>query len=173
MQPWLVGGMSNGKRLFLRFFVETGRMAAPSGLGPRISRLLKQIYPRDRAKLIARRFKVSESTAERWLRGHAPTTQYIEEMYAEWGITFVKAVFIEAFQNEDPRIAALEAGYRQEKTSKESSLQGVPTDQKYGSRQPEYSARTLPNPLIEGLIASVPRETFLSRLARTLGFSKL
>lgn len=148
-------------------------MAVPSGLGPRISRLLKQIYPRDRAKLIARRFKVSESTAERWLRGHAPTTQYIEEMYAEWGITFVKAVFIEAFQNEDPRIAALEAGYRRTQTSKDSLVESVPSDQKYGSRQPEYSARTIPNPLIEGLIASVPRETFLSRLARTLGFSKL
>jgi hypothetical protein len=165
--------MGSGKPLFKEFFVETGRMAAPSGLGPRISQLLKQIYPRDRAKLIARRFKVSESTAERWLRGHAPTTHYIEEMYAEWGIRFVQAVFIEAFQNEDPRIAALEAGYRQKQNSDESLVQSVPSDQKYGSRQPEYSARILPNPLIESLIASMPPETFLSRLARTLGFSRI
>lgn len=78
------------------------------GLGPRVAAFLKTAYPQHRAKLIARDFRVSTGTAERWLSGHAPTAAHIEEMYAKWGERFARAIFPEAFIQNDERLAMLE-----------------------------------------------------------------
>lgn len=77
------------------------------GVGPRVADFLRQVYPRNRAKMIAREFGVSDSTAERWLSDHAPTTNHLEQMYAKWGEAFVRAIFPEAFANNDSRLKDL------------------------------------------------------------------
>lgn len=79
----------------------------PNGIGPRVARFLRATYPQDRAKLIARRFGVSLSTAQRWLDGHAPTTAHLEAMFALWGEPFVRALFPEAFAAHDRHAVAL------------------------------------------------------------------
>lgn len=79
----------------------------PNGIGPRVARFLRATYPQDRAKLIARRFGVSLSTAQRWLDGHAPTTAHLEAMFALWGEAFVRALFPEALAAHDRHAAAL------------------------------------------------------------------
>ena len=73
----------------------------PSGIGPRTAVFLRQRYPRDRAKLIAGQFRVSVSTAQRWLDGTAPTTSQLEAMFALWGADFLRVVFAEAFVLQD------------------------------------------------------------------------
>ena len=80
----------------------------PSGIGPRTAVFLRERYPRDRAKLIAGQFRVSVSTAQRWLDGTAPTTSQLEAMFALWGTDFLQAVFAEAFVLQD-RSATLDA----------------------------------------------------------------
>lgn len=65
------------------------------GLGPRVAQFLRRRYKSDRAKLLARDFKVSTSTAQRWLDGVAPTTAHLEEMVDRWGRSFVTAIFLE------------------------------------------------------------------------------
>lgn len=84
--------------------VSSGR---PAGIGPRVALFLRETYDQDRAKLLARQFRVSVSTAQRWLDGHAPTTAHLEAMCALWGASFVSAVFVEAFAARDPHVAAL------------------------------------------------------------------
>ncbi|WP_198384227.1 hypothetical protein [Roseomonas sp. KE2513] len=79
------------------------------GVGPRTAEFLRQRYPKSRAKLIARDFGVSIGTAERWLRGAAPTVAHIEQMTALFGEEYVRVVFAEAFASQDQRVAALEA----------------------------------------------------------------
>ena len=69
----------------------------PSGIGPRTAVFLRERYPRDRAKLIAGQFRVSVSTAQRWLDGTAPTTSQLEAMFALWGADFLRVIFAEAF----------------------------------------------------------------------------
>src|SRR4051794_20791050 len=78
-------------------------------VGPRVAEFLREAYPKHHAKLIARDFKVSPSTAERWLAGHAPTVSHLEEMTGRWGERFIAAVFREAFERRDQRIALIEA----------------------------------------------------------------
>ena len=73
----------------------------PSGIGPRTAVFLRERYPRDRAKLIAGQFRVSVSTAQRWLDGTAPTTSQLEAMFALWGADFLRTVFAEAFVLQD------------------------------------------------------------------------
>jgi hypothetical protein len=80
----------------------------PSGIGPRTAVFLRERYPRDRAKLIAGQFRVSMSTAQRWLDGTAPTTSQLEAMFALWGADFLRTVFAEAFVLQD-RSATLHA----------------------------------------------------------------
>ncbi|MCZ8102307.1 MAG: hypothetical protein O9972_30995 [Burkholderiales bacterium] len=63
------------------------------GVGPRCATWLKEVYPANRGKLIARDFRVSESTAWRWLAGEAPTVRVLEEMGAKWGRPFLNYVF--------------------------------------------------------------------------------
>ena len=63
------------------------------GVGPRCAIWLKEIYPANRGKLIARDFRVSESTVWRWLAGEAPTVRALEEMGAKWGRPFLEYVF--------------------------------------------------------------------------------
>ena len=75
----------------------------PSGIGPRTAVFLRERYPRDRAKLIAGQFRVSVSTAQRWLDGTAPTTSQLEAMFALWGTDFLRVVFAEAFVLQDNR----------------------------------------------------------------------
>lgn len=81
----------------------------PRGIGPRTGVFLRARYPRDRAKLIAGQFRVSVSTAQRWLDGTAPTTEHLEAMFALWGADFLQAVFAEAFTagTSEKTIAAL------------------------------------------------------------------
>jgi hypothetical protein len=79
------------------------------GVGPRVAALLKDVYPRNTAKLIAGDLSVSISTVERWLAGHAPTVLHLEEMYGRWGERFVRAVFCEAFVANDERVGQLRA----------------------------------------------------------------
>ena len=79
------------------------------GVGPRTAAFLHETYPKPRAKLIARDFKVSTGTAERWLRGEAPTVGHIEQMTATFGPPYIRALFIEAFDQQDKRIKELEA----------------------------------------------------------------
>jgi len=74
-----------------------GKDKLPSGIGPRTAVFLRERYPRDRAKLIAGQFRVSVSTAQRWLDGTAPTTSQLEAMFALWGADFLRVVFAEAF----------------------------------------------------------------------------
>jgi len=152
--------------------------AQPLGLGPRVAAFLREAYPRDRAKLIARRFRVSESTAERWLRGHAPTTDHIEEMYGEWGTAFVMAVFSEAFAARDPRVSELEAYRAQEARAvhRPRDVQprpSLPTADhvECSARQVQASARQVWDPgrrLIGELLETVPPEPLHSRLLRLI-----
>ena len=79
------------------------------GVGPRTADFLRQRYPKARAKLIARDFGVSVGTAERWLRGEAPTVAHIEQMTALFGEDYIRAVFAEAFENQDKRVSELES----------------------------------------------------------------
>ena len=77
----------------------------PCGIGPRTAVFLRGRYPRDRAKLIAVQFRVSVSTAQRWLDGTAPTTSQLEAMFALWGADFLRVVFAEAFVLQDSSAA--------------------------------------------------------------------
>jgi hypothetical protein len=77
----------------------------PCGIGPRTAVFLRGRYPRDRAKLIAGQFRVSVSTAQRWLDGTAPTTGQLEAMFALWGADFLRVVFAEAFVLHDSSAA--------------------------------------------------------------------
>lgn len=79
------------------------------GVGPRIAAYLRVAYPKSRAKLIARDFHVSTGTAERWLKGEAPTVAHIEQMTAVFGEPYIRALFAEAFERHDERIKELEA----------------------------------------------------------------
>jgi hypothetical protein len=79
----------------------------PAGIGPRVALFLRETYAQDRAKTVARQFRISISTAQRWLDGHAPTTAHLEAMCALWGAPFVSAVFVEAFGARDQHVAAL------------------------------------------------------------------
>lgn len=79
----------------------------PHGIGPRTAIFLREEFPKDRAKQIATKFRVSITTAQRWLDGHAPTTAHLEAMVAAWGNRFVQSIFIEASQAVDPRIQEL------------------------------------------------------------------
>ena len=63
------------------------------GVGPRCATWLKEVYPANRGKLIARDFSVSHSTVWRWLAGEAPTVRVLEEMAAKWGRPFLEYVF--------------------------------------------------------------------------------
>ena len=74
---------------------------SPRGVGPRVALWLRTQYPHDRAKLVARQFRVSPTQAQHWLDGTAPTTQHLEAMFAHWGRTFLDAVFIEASHQND------------------------------------------------------------------------
>jgi len=153
------------------------------GLGPRIAAFLRDAYPRDRAKLIARRFDVSESTAERWLRGVAPTTAYLEEMYGEWGAPFVRAVFLEAFDVRDPRIAALESQQKARQTTAPPKVPGPPPETPPLSGGVEYSARRLYSraeasarhvgpsvcSILADLVSTIPAEPIHRRILRAFG----
>ena len=79
------------------------------GVGPRTAAYLRVAYPKSRAKLIARDFRVSTGTAERWLKGEAPTVAHIEQMTAVFGEPYIRALFAEAFERHDERIKELEA----------------------------------------------------------------
>ncbi len=70
-------------------------------VGARVAALLKAIYPRHRAKLIARDFGVSVPTAERWLAGHAPTVGHLGAMADRWSHRFIEVVFREAVAAHD------------------------------------------------------------------------
>jgi hypothetical protein len=77
------------------------------GIGPRTALFLREEFPKDRAKQLANKFRVSITTAQRWLDGHAPTTAHLEAMVAAWGNRFIQSVFIEASQSGDQRIQEL------------------------------------------------------------------
>lgn len=79
----------------------------PAGIGPRVALFLRETYAQDRAKAVARQFRVSVSTAQRWLDGHAPTTAHLEAMCALWGAPFVTAIFAEAATARDQHVTAL------------------------------------------------------------------
>lgn len=79
----------------------------PAGIGPRVAQFLRETYAQDRAKAVARQFRVSVSTAQRWLDGHAPTTAHLEAMCALWGAPFIAAIFMEASAAQDQHVAAL------------------------------------------------------------------
>lgn len=78
------------------------------GVGPRCAEWLKRRYPRNKGKLIARDFRVSENTAWRWLAGGAPTVAHLEEMHRRWGFPFIAFVFAEHLARRDARIEELE-----------------------------------------------------------------
>lgn len=77
------------------------------GVGARTAEFLHATYSKPRAKLIARDFRVSEGTAELWLKGKAPTTAHVEQMVAMFGEPYVRTVFAEAFARHDERIKRL------------------------------------------------------------------
>ena len=79
----------------------------PAGIGPRVALFLRETYAQDRAKAVARQFRVSISTAQRWLDGHAPTTAHLEAMCALWGSPFITAIFVEASAARDQHVTAL------------------------------------------------------------------
>ncbi len=79
------------------------------GVGPRCAEWLKRQYPHNRGKLVARDFNVHENTAWRWLKGVAPTTAHLEEMFSKWGRPWLEFVFVEAIERSDPRLSELEA----------------------------------------------------------------
>lgn len=78
------------------------------GVGPRCADWLRRQYPHNRGKLIARDFDVHENTAWRWLKGVAPTTAHLEEMFSKWGRPWLEFVFVEAAERSDPRLSELE-----------------------------------------------------------------
>lgn len=79
-----------------------------SAVGHRVEIFLRGQYPRNSAKLIGRQFGVSPATAERWLRGEAPTVAHFEKMAAAFGEPFLREVFNEAFVARDERLERLE-----------------------------------------------------------------
>lgn len=97
----------------------------PCGIGPRTAAFLREIYPKDRAKLIARDFRVSVGTAERWLRGEAPTTAHVEQMVARFGAPYLRRLFVEAFDEGDSRLEQLMVSVSQGLVA--ASLAGVMT----------------------------------------------
>jgi hypothetical protein len=82
------------------------------GVGPRCAEWLKRQYPHNRGKLVARDFDVHENTAWRWLKGVAPTTAHLEEMFSKWGRPWLEFVFVEAAERSDPRLVELETVQR-------------------------------------------------------------
>jgi len=82
------------------------------GVGPRCAEWLRRQYPHNRGKLVARDFYVHENTAWRWLKGVAPTTAHLEEMYSKWGRPWLEFVFVEAAERSDPRLSELETVQR-------------------------------------------------------------
>ncbi len=81
-------------------------------IGERIAAFLKQAYPRHHAKRLAQDFGCSPGTAERWLSGTAPKVDWIEKMYARWGEQFARALFPEAFAQNDQRLKLLSNNLR-------------------------------------------------------------
>lgn len=108
------------------------------GVGPRVAAFLRGAYSRDRAKRIARDFRVSPQTAERWLAGHAPTVAHIEAMVAQFGRPFIAALFVEACQEQEQRIAALEAELARMRAEAERAKAAVPVP---GERERLRSSR--------------------------------
>ena len=76
------------------------------GLGANVAAFLKDQYPpRNRRKRIAQDFNVSESTVRLWLRGHTPTSAYLEEMAMRWKRPFIEAAFKNSFDDVAQQIA--------------------------------------------------------------------
>ena len=63
------------------------------GVGARCAAWLRELYPNNKGKLVARDFNVSENTAWRWMSGVAPTVLHLEEMVSRWGHPFLNYVF--------------------------------------------------------------------------------
>lgn len=117
------------------------------GVGPRCATWLKEVYPLNRGKLIARDFGVSESTAWRWLAGEAPTVRALEEMAARWGRTFLEYVFDGPGRPADSDLARLiairdELDRREEIARRERETAPVEEKVKYSRAVPE--SRQLP-----------------------------
>lgn len=62
-------------------------------IGQRWAHWLRQEYPSDAAKLIARDFDVSISTSTRWIGGTVPTTEYLTIAAKRWGWRFVNFLY--------------------------------------------------------------------------------
>jgi hypothetical protein len=95
-----------------RYTVE-GRAA--DRLGARVAMLLRDVYPRHRAKLIAQEFGVSTPTAERWLAGRPPKVQHLAVMAERWPCRFIRTVFPAAVSYQAGRqVLAIEVGEEME-----------------------------------------------------------
>lgn len=69
-----------------------------------------------RAKNVAAAFGISVPLAYRLLQGYAPRMWLFEEMVAQFGSDFLRAVFAEAFAAEDARLQQLEDEVRSLRT---------------------------------------------------------
>lgn len=79
------------------------------GVGARARAFLRDHYPKGtRAKAVAGELGISVPLANKLLQGYAPRMWLFEEMVARWDGPFLRAVFVEAFADEDARLKELE-----------------------------------------------------------------
>lgn len=67
--------------------------AVASEMGTRVAAWLRQAYPRDGAKLVAREFNASPHTTRRWFEGSLPKNRHMAAMARKWGHRFVAFVY--------------------------------------------------------------------------------
>jgi hypothetical protein len=99
---------------------ETGKKMLASanaisyGVGGRVAAWLRQAYPADAAKLIARDFGSDERTAKGWLSGNRPLNRHWDAMVARWGKAFLMFCYQPHFdwaeqERLDAELAALQS----------------------------------------------------------------
>lgn len=67
--------------------------AVADEVGSRVSYWLREAYPSDTAKVVARLFGCSPRTVEGWLAGHMPANRHLLLMMRAWGRQFVAFIF--------------------------------------------------------------------------------
>ncbi|AWK90324.1 hypothetical protein [Azospirillum thermophilum] len=106
-----------------------------------------------RAKNVAAAFGISVPLAYRLLQGYAPRMWLFEEMVAQFGSDFLRAVFAEAFAAEDARLQQLEDEVRSLRTQ----LSAARTPSGFGEEgaaAPAISTRM--SALVASLVATIP-----------------
>lgn len=62
-------------------------------MGARVAAWVRQAYPRDTAKLLARDFGASPHTTKKWIGGCLPSNEHLAAMGRRWGKRFLAFVY--------------------------------------------------------------------------------